>query len=161
MTHRPDKSPSANNGFLGPAEHEHYGRGSSSALLPDCVDAAPGAEQLVALAEKIQGLRERRDVFFGGTLISETGWQMLIALVQSDAACHCMTVSNICRASHAPATTALRWLERLVEFGLVRRDHSPSDARVVFVQLEPRAKAAIYAYLSEIWTMLYGSIKIG
>lgn len=116
---------------------------------------SPAPEQLAALAEKILGVRGRRDAFLGGDHISEPGWEILIALYQANAASHRMTVSNACRASHAPATTALRWLDRLAELGLVRREINTLDARVVFIELEPEARLAMHDYFSEIWATLY------
>lgn len=129
---------------------------ATSALLTSA-NRAPGPSTLVALAKKIQGVRERRQIFLGNDLISETGWEMLIALYQSDVAMHRMTVTNLCQASHAPNTTALRWIDRLAELGLVSRYKHKLDGRIVYVDLAPNARTAMNAYLSDIWVTLYGS----
>lgn len=118
---------------------------------------SPSPEQLAALAEKIHGMRSRKMAFPGSDLIAEPGWEMLIALFRADAASYRLTVSNACRASHAPATTALRWLDRLTELGLVCRKDDPLDARVVFIELKPKARLALRDYFSEIWVTLYGA----
>lgn len=118
---------------------------------------APSADMLVMLAEKVEGVRQRRSAFIGGDTVSETGWEMLLALYRSHAAMHRMTVSNLCRASHAPHSTALRWLDRLEQLNLVYRLEHKFDRRVTFVELTPEARDAIHAYLSEIWVSLYGT----
>ena len=117
----------------------------------------PSAEKLVQLAEKIQGARARRRTVMGSDTIGEAGWEMLLALFRADAAYQRMTVSHLCDASHAPATTALRWIDRLVELDLVYRHKNPLDARVVFVELMQPARAAMHNYLCEVWDSLYGT----
>ena len=68
-----------------------------------------------------------------------------------------MTISNLCYASGAPDTTALRWIEKLVELRLVSRKNNPLDARSSFVELEAEGRSAIHAYLEETWSTLNGS----
>ncbi len=81
---------------------------------------------------------------------------MLLALYEADTAGHRMTISNLCYSSQAPDTTALRWLDKLVELNLIHRRKNPLDARIVFIELEPGAKSAIRSYLCELWFKLYG-----
>jgi DNA-binding MarR family transcriptional regulator len=66
-----------------------------------------------------------------------------------------MTVTSLCSASLCPDTTALRWLDRLGQLGLVRRLKSPLDARVFFIDLQPEARNAINNYLREMWNSLF------
>ena len=117
----------------------------------------PSPATLAALAGKIQVVRERRQAFLGNDLISETGWEMLIALYRSDVAMQRMTVTNLCQASHAPASTALRWIDRLEELGLVTRLGHRLDRRIVYVELSPTARTTVGAYLTEVHVTLYGT----
>ena len=133
--------------------------GSGPALSRPRGGCTPSAEKLVQLAEKIQGARARRKTVMGSDTIGEAGWEMLIALFRADAAFQRMTVSNLCDASHAPATTALRWIDRLVELNLVHRHKNPLDARVVFIELMQPARAAMHLYLCEVWASLYGAAE--
>lgn len=156
-THTPNSPSEEDSSTLHRREQAQISPNATPALLKKSVDRAPGPSALVALAKKIQGVRERRDVFLGNDLISETGWEMLIALYQSDVAMHRMTVSNLCQASHAPTTTALRWIDRLAELGLVSRHNHMGDGRVVYVELTPSARTAMNACLADIWVTLSGS----
>ena len=83
---------------------------------------------------------------------------MLLALYRADAAGHRATVTNLCYASNAPVTTALRWLEKLVELKLVRRKDNPLDARSTYVELEAEARTAVHAYLLDLWATIYGDV---
>jgi DNA-binding MarR family transcriptional regulator len=138
------------------------GRGSFGADRADPSPCAfqdvwgpPTPERLAALAEKIHGVRSRRAAYLGSEAIAEAAWEMLIALYRADCAFHRLTVTNLCLASEAPSTTALRWIDRLVELNLVYRRNNPLDARVIFVELLPNAKQAIHSYLCDIWVILY------
>jgi DNA-binding MarR family transcriptional regulator len=119
---------------------------------------SPSLEALLALSDRICAARNRRPEFLAPELFSEPGWEMMIALFRADAAGHRMTVSSLCRASNGPDTTALRWLEKLTELGLVFRRKNPLDGRIVFIELEAAARNAIQSYLSEVWASMYGDI---
>jgi DNA-binding MarR family transcriptional regulator len=101
-------------------------------------------------------MRRRRADFLSADLFAEPGWEMLLALYEANCAGHRMTSTNLCSASNAPPTTALRWLDNLAELGLVRRRKNPLDGRIVFIELEPNARTAIEAYLCDAWMLFYG-----
>ena len=128
---------------LGKAAGAHKGR-------------APAPEELILLARKVYRARASRKSFLAGELFSEPGWEMLLALFEADAAGHRLTISNLCYASQAPDTTALRWLEKLCELGLVYRKRNPLDSRMVFVELEPKGRTAVRECLVDIWMLFYG-----
>jgi DNA-binding MarR family transcriptional regulator len=115
----------------------------------------PHAEQLLALAKKIGESRHRRQNFLATELFAEPGWEMLLALYRADAAGLRMSVSNLCRTSEGPETTAVRWIDRLEDLGMVTRRKSPHDGRVSFVELSPTARLRIHDYLMETWTSLF------
>ena len=80
---------------------------------------------------------------------------MLLALYHTSCTGSRLTVSNLCQYSHAPDTTALRWIDRLVELGLASRRPNPLDARVVFIELEPSGHSKIEDYLLQAWLLFY------
>ena len=129
----------------------------SSRPRHDHVTASPRPDQLAALAAKIHGARSRRFAILGSDVIGESGWEMLVALYRSEAQGHRTTISNLCLASHAPQSTALRWIEKLVELGMVHRRKNPLDSRVIFIELNPSTRQAVYDYLSDVWTTLYSN----
>jgi DNA-binding MarR family transcriptional regulator len=118
-------------------------------------DSTPHAEQLVAMAKMIGESRHRREKFLAPELFAEPGWEMLLALYRAHAAAVRMTVSNLCRMSEGPVTSAVRWIDRLESLGLVSRHRSLHDARVFFVELTPEAHAQIRDYLMETWASMF------
>ena len=114
------------------------------------------SQDLVWLAQRLTAARRRREDFLSPGLFSEPGWEMLLALYEANCAGHRVTSTNLCRASNAPQTTAIRWLDNLVELGLINRRKNPLDARVIFIELEPHARAAIEAYLCDMWVTMFG-----
>lgn len=82
---------------------------------------------------------------------------MLLALYQATAAEHRMTSTNMCDVSQAPATTALRWIENLVQLGMVTRREHPLDRRIIYIEMTPDTFSDISDYLMEIYVRTYSS----
>lgn len=61
-----------------------------------------------------------------------------------------VSVSKLCAASGVPPTTALRWLDRLVEDELVIRVDDRLDRRRVLVELSCKGMAAMDAYFASL-----------
>jgi DNA-binding MarR family transcriptional regulator len=133
-----------------------FDRGMGKAVSRGRTGDAPLPHELAALGRRILSARRLREKFFAGDLFAEPGWEMLLSLYEANASGHRLTSTNLCRASNAPSTTALRWIENLAELGLVRRRKNPLDARVVFIELEPHANVAIASYLCDFWVLMYG-----
>jgi DNA-binding MarR family transcriptional regulator len=49
-----------------------------------------------------------------------------------------MPIKNLCLASCAPTSTAIRWIERLLELGLIEKSVDDIDARRCLVELTER-----------------------
>ena len=63
---------------------------------------------------------------------------MLLGLLRAELLQHRVAVSSLCSSAAVPATTALRWLNTLIERRLCVRRADPHDGRRVFVELRPR-----------------------
>ena len=61
-----------------------------------------------------------------------------------------ISVSSACIASRAPATTALRWLRRMEQLGLVARVNDDNDRRRVYVTITDAAKRALTDWLLSV-----------
>ncbi|MEI9850095.1 MAG: winged helix DNA-binding protein [Sphingomonas sp.] len=59
-----------------------------------------------------------------------------------------VSISSACIASAVPPTTALRWLNKLEEMGMVQRTDDAEDARRAYVQITPTAQDAIQHWLA-------------
>ena len=119
--------------------------------------AGPTPDQLIGLSKRLYAMRTRRREFLSPDLFGEPGWDMLLALFNADGGGHKLTVSSLCAASQSPDTTALRWIERLIQLDLIERAKSPLDKRVFFVVLKPAGRTAISDCLRNIWVTLFSS----
>lgn len=116
---------------------------------------SPTNDQLMGLAKKVYDGRSKREQFLNADLFGEPGWNMLIALYIAEAGGPRMTISSLCAASQCPDTTALRWIDRLVQLGLIEKVKSSLDGRIFFVGLQPSARTALNDYLCNLWKGLF------
>lgn len=102
-------------------------------------DARPGS--VCALAERLLRQRRQREAVFGKHLFADPCWDMLLDLyVSQKIGLRPISVSSLCIASAVPATTALRWIDTLIEEGLMQRQPDPQDRRRVLVRLTSKGE---------------------
>jgi DNA-binding MarR family transcriptional regulator len=112
---------------------------------------APGENvDLRLMARQIYRSRRDRDTFFDPSLMGEPVWDMLLAVYSLPTRSRPMTVSGLCGASACPPSTALRWIECMIERGLIERHSSESDRRVTYVSLTAQALEKIEGYLMHL-----------
>lgn len=105
-----------------------------------------------ALAEQFIRLRRRRDSVFGDRLFADPAWDMMLDLFQaSKKDTRPISVTSLCIASAVPATTALRWIDALVQKGLLVRHADERDGRRTFVRLTEEALRKMDEVLG-LWT---------
>lgn len=99
-------------------------------------------------ARNILKMRRERERLLDRRLFGEPSWDMLLELYVA----HCdgkpVTVSAIAQASAAPTTTGLRYINLLVEAGLVERTKAVQDRRTILVTLTAEGLAAIEKLLA-------------
>ena len=105
---------------------------------PSIGDCTPSPHVLLQI---IRARRARAECF-PAHLFSEPAWDMLLDLLHADILDHNVSVSSVCIASNAPATTALRYLHLLEQDALVKRIPDPCDHRRCFIRLTEDAEAA-------------------
>jgi DNA-binding MarR family transcriptional regulator len=96
---------------------------------PDC----PLSES-VMVKSVILG-RRLRDKFFDAALFADPAWDILLDLYMAKLEQRRTSVSSLCIAARVPATTALRYINSLVERGMIVRTENHLDHRVVYVHL--------------------------
>jgi DNA-binding MarR family transcriptional regulator len=107
-------------------------------------------EAIVRTARLVHSLRRRRNKLLGGELFSDTAWDLLLYLYVAGSEGDATGALDACAGTAAPQTTALRWLQRLEEAGLLVRDADPNDARRDHVRLTPTAARAMRDILEEL-----------
>lgn len=93
--------------------------------------------------------RRLRDELLPAELFADPAWDMLLDLYASELEGRPVSVSSACIAAAVPPTTALRWLGRLEELGLVDREDDSNDCRRTFVHLTDTGRFGIERWLSQ------------
>ena len=104
----------------------------------------------LAIAETVYSSRCLRSKFLPAELFAEPAWDILLDLYQWALRKRQVSVSSLAIASNVPPTTALRYMDVLVTLGLVSRQKSAHDGRVIFIQLTPDGFAKMDAYFDEL-----------
>ncbi len=94
--------------------------------------------------------RRMRDAFFGDGLFEDPAWDMLLDLYAAHLEGRRVSVSSLCIAAAVAPTTALRWIGRLTEAGLLRREPDHTDRRRAFLALSVRALAGMEGYAAAL-----------
>lgn len=94
--------------------------------------------------------RTARRQFFDGDLFADPAWDILLELYALKCEQHRTSVSKLCIAAAVPATTALRWIDKLHSDGLLIRSADPLDARRIWVSISQKGFEAMKSYLERI-----------
>lgn len=73
--------------------------------------------------------RRGREVIAPATLFSDPAWDILLDLTAARMEGQSVSISSACVAANVPATTALRWINLLVDKGLLVRKPERLDGR--------------------------------
>lgn len=102
------------------------------------------------LAKHLYEMRRMRDKFLPHDLFAEPAWDILLLLYWAGETRQRMTVSAVCVSAGVPGTTALRWIQNLIETDMIEKSPHPTDMRVSWLSLSSRAKVALDAYLQVV-----------
>jgi predicted MarR family transcription regulator len=102
------------------------------------------------LARALYRERARRAAAFPAGLFGEPSWDILLDLFVASRENELRSVKEVCIASHAPDATALRYVEQLIDAGLVVRTRDTRDNRRKFVSLTPQGYRAMTRYLAAL-----------
>ena len=110
----------------------------------------PPAAVDVAAADIRKAIRARRlrDPLFAEGLFEDPAWDMLLDLYAAELEQGQVSVSSLCIAAVVPATTALRWIGRMTETGLLERRPDPFDRRRAFMMLTRPAREKMDRYFA-------------
>lgn len=105
--------------------------------------------ELVKLAKRIKAIRDSRIALLEPSLFGEPAWNILLALYIAAGERYALSISALCVESGAPATTAARSINRLLELNMVRRVPNPSDNRSAYIELTGDTAARLSELLDE------------
>lgn len=102
--------------------------------------------------------RRLREKLLPSELFGEPAWDILLDLYAAGLEGKIVSVSSACVASAVSQTTALRWLNKLIEHDLLERIDDEDDGRRANVQLTPKGRQVIGAWVEE--TLLNNSMPV-
>ncbi|WP_375288464.1 winged helix DNA-binding protein [Sphingomonas sp.] len=102
--------------------------------------ASRDSERLTTVLAWIKA-RTNRNQVFGDELFAEPAWDILLDLYANFRLNRTVTIGDLCVASRAPMSTALRWLGLLERRKLVSRTADPLDRRRAFITLTDEGRA--------------------
>lgn len=105
--------------------------GSGNRAAPVVTDSA----SLAPLAHALYQMRRVRDLRFPKGLFCEPAWDILLDLFAAHGESRQISVSSACIGASVPVSTALRWLAKLEERGLVARCPAQGDGRMFWIHL--------------------------
>jgi len=100
--------------------------------------------------DRQQFVRDMRYRHFDRDLVSEFAWNMLLYCYAENLRGGQPTISEMCYASLAPATTASRHLQALIDGGLLVRSADVSDGRRAFIALSDQGERAMNRFFEAI-----------
>ena len=109
------------------------------------------SDEVVRLARKLKSVRTNRAQTFVADLFGEPAWDMMLALFIAGCEGYRLKVSDLGEESGVPPTTALRWIDRLMDVGLARKIPNPLDARSNFIEATEKLMADLGRYLLEVY----------
>lgn len=81
--------------------------------------------------------RRARSHILDDSWFADPAWDMLLDLFVSQSLGRNVSISSACIAANVPQTTALRWIERLVDEDLLVRKDDPTDRRRAHLHIAP------------------------
>jgi hypothetical protein len=111
--------------------------------------ASPAAIEAGELRGAIRA-RRLRDQHLPGGLFEDPAWDMLLDLYAAELEGVRVSVSSLCIAAAVAPTTALRWIGKLTEIGLLRRQPDPADRRRAYVGLTEDGRSGLSGYFTAL-----------
>jgi predicted transcriptional regulator len=111
--------------------------------------ATPGLPSPRLLRRIIKNRSYRREYFPQG-LFADPAWDMLLDLAAAQAEYRQVSITSLCLASGVPNTTALRYVDMLIESNLCAKRADTKDRRRTWIELTERGSKAVADYFSRI-----------
>jgi CheY-like chemotaxis protein len=111
----------------------------------------PSREVLQKFVRLILKARQRRAEFMDASKFADPAWDIMLDLTSAALEGRSVPALSVSAAANVPMTTALRYVKRLVEDGVVKRWDDPDDKRRSLLALEDRALESMVQYLATVW----------
>ena len=104
----------------------------------------------IAVLRRIIRERRVRERYFKEVRFGEPAWDIILDLTLAWFEGKSVAVSSLCIASGVPMSTAMRWINDMIEAGLINRWVDPVDGRRNLMQISPATRDAMLRYLAAL-----------
>lgn len=111
---------------------------------------ATNSTALQLSVRRARGLRELRRKMLGADCFSGPAWDILLYMFESHVLQRRDTIGNVCDGTEIPATTALRWINRLEQLGMITLRDDHLDCRRRFAELSVTGVDTMTRYFAGI-----------
>lgn len=109
-----------------------------------------GPAEAARMIRRIIRRRRLRNEMFPLELFADPAWDILLELTASRLEGQSVPVSSLCIAATVPTTTALRWINTMIEAGWLVRRSDGKDRRRVLIELSPLGWELMSNYFARI-----------
>ena len=103
-----------------------------------------------SFADRVYKGRRLRNKYFPEELFADPACDILLLLYSLEHAGKRVSLSAVCMSAGVPETTGHRWIERLINAGLVFREKHPHDRRVYWLRLNDHTLSRLDAYFDDM-----------
>lgn len=96
-------------------------------------------EVAARLVKSVLTARRKREEIFGSELFADPAWDILLQMYAAHVEHRRVSVTAASATASVPATTGLRWLDKLEKEGLLVRENDPFDGRRTWIGLTDHA----------------------
>ena len=107
-----------------------------------------------AAASRVRMTRVLRHQFLNSAWLGEPVWDIVLVLYVFDGRRR-MTTGDLIALSAVPSSTALRWFAVLEDAGLIVRKDSPTDKRIVYIELSEFGRTKLDAFFAQVQMTLF------
>lgn len=133
------------------SQNEEPASKPAQAELAAALGRSPTERQLFAHAQSLLKSRVNRAKYFDPDRLAGPSWDILLDLAIAQFKGEPVPVSSVCATAQVPFSTALRYVNSLIDAGLIHRFSDPGDKRRSMLKLEPHALVAMKRYLEASW----------
>jgi hypothetical protein len=123
-----------------------------SELEDPVLDEEPSLDvaNTVVVLRRIIRERRVRERYFKEVRFGEPAWDIILDLTLAWFENKTVAVSSLCIASGVPMSTAMRWINDMIEAGLIDRWIDPTGGRRNLMRISPATRDAMLRYLSAL-----------
>lgn len=110
----------------------------------------PTDHELLTVLRTLKRTSDQRSEFFDQTIFGDPCWDILLELTAARIQGQPVPVSSACNATHLPFSTALRYIRRLVDLGMIKRWQDPNDRRRDLLDVEDAAFHSMKALIGNM-----------